>query len=278
MEIEKLTAKDIEGMDYNQLIGLTKETNRIPGGRKTVFEIANRICLDRKSKVLEIGTSTGFTAIELSKLVRCKITSIDINEMSLKEAEKRAISEGFDDIKFLKADINELPFENERFDLVIIGNVLSLMSNKEKSFNECRRVCKKSGFIVSVPMFYVETPSEKIIRSISRAIQVNISPLYKKDWDVFFNIPELEVYFSEDYKFDYIGDDAIEKFVEEILKREHLKKLDKEALEVLNKKYKDYMFLFRDNLSKMGFSIVILSNKRLWEDPELYTSKKIVKI
>lgn len=275
MEIEKITPKDIEEMDYNQLIGLTKETNRLPGGRKTVFEIINRTCIDRNSKVLEIGTSTGFTAIELSKLVKCDITSIDINEMSLKEAEERANQEGLDNIRFMKADVNELPFDDSKFDLVIIGNVLSLMSNKEKAFDECRRVCKKTGFIAAVPMFYIEKPSEKLVKNVSNAIQVNITPLYKKDWDKFFDIPNLEVYFIEDYKFDYMGDDIIEKFVEDILKRDHLKKLNKDALEVLNKKYKDYMFLFRDNLSKMGFSIVLLSNKMLWEDPELYTSVKI---
>jgi len=70
MEIEKITPKEIKEMDYNQIIGLIKETNRPPGGRKTVFEIVNRTCIDRESKVLEIGTSTGFTAIELSKLVK----------------------------------------------------------------------------------------------------------------------------------------------------------------------------------------------------------------
>jgi ubiquinone/menaquinone biosynthesis C-methylase UbiE len=275
MEMKEITAKDIEEMDYNQLIGLTRETNRPPGGRKTIFEIANRLCLDRKNKVLEIGTSTGFTAIELSKLVRCNITSIDINEMSLKEAKERAMAEGFENIDFKKADVNNLPFKDNEFDVIIIGNILSLMSNKEKVFNECRRVCKRSGFIVAVPMFYVKTPSEKMIKEVSKAIQVEISPLYKKDWDEFFNIPGLEIYFNEDYKFNYTDDKAVEKFVENILKREHLKILSNEATEVLNKKYKDYMFLFRDNLSKMGFSIFILSNKMIWEDPELYTSEKI---
>lgn len=275
MEIKELTSKDILEMDYNQLIGLTKETNRPPGGRKTVFEIANRTCIDRESKVLEIGTSTGFTAIELSKLIKCKITSIDINEMSLKEAEERAKKEGLDNIEFIKADVNQLPFEDSEFDLIIVGNVLSLMSNKEKAFNECRRVCKKTGFIVAVPMFYLETPSEELIKNVSNAIQVNITPLYKKDWDKFFNISDLEVYFTENYKFDYMEDEVIKKFVEEILDRKHLKQLSKDTFETLRKEYRDYMFLFRENLSKMGFSIILLSNKMTWEDSELYTSQKL---
>ncbi|MEK7548982.1 MAG: class I SAM-dependent methyltransferase [Patescibacteria group bacterium] len=274
MKIEEITPQDIRGMDYNQLIGLTKETNRLPGGRKTVFEIINRTCIDRESGILEIGTSTGFTAIELSKLVKCKITSIDINEISLKEARDRAFQEGLNNINFMKADVNNLPFKDSEFDLVIVGNVLSLMSNKEKAFNECRRVCKKTGFIAAVPMFYIEKPSDNLIKNVSEAIQVNITPLYKKDWDDFFKIPNLEVYWTEDYKFNCVSDDIIKKFVEDILNREHLRKLEKPSFETLKKKYTDYMFLFRDNLSKMGFSIVLLSNKMIWEDPELYTSVK----
>jgi ubiquinone/menaquinone biosynthesis C-methylase UbiE len=275
MEIEKITVDDIKNMDYNQLIGLIKETNRPPGGRGTVFEIANRIFLNKESKVLEIGTSTGFTAIELSKLVKCKITSIDINEMSLEEAEKRALQEGFDNITFIKADVNNLPFKNSEFDLVFVGNVLSLMVNKEKAFNECRRVCKKTGFIAVVPMFYIEKPLDKLIKNVSDAIQVNITPLYKKDWEEFFRIPDLEVYWTKDYKFNYITDRIIQTFVEDVLSREHLKKLEKTVFETLKRKYTDYMFLFRDNLSKMGFRIILLSNKMMWEDPELYTSVEL---
>jgi len=275
MEIEKITSNEIKEMDYNQLIGLTKETNRPPGGRKTVFEIVNRTCIDRESNVLEIGTSTGFTAIELSKLVKCKVTSIDINDMSLKEAKERANQEGLDNIKFMKADINKLPFNDAQFDLIIVGNVLSLMSNKEKAFNECRRVCKKTGFIVAVPMFYLKSPSEELVKKVSDAIQVKITPLYKKDWNEFFDRSNLEIYFTEDYKFDYIEDEVIEKFVKNILGKEHLTKLSKISFDMLKQKYTYYMFLFRDNLSKMGFSIILLSNKMVWEDPELYTSVKI---
>lgn len=275
MDIKNLTPQKINEMDYNELIGLVKETNRPPGGRKTVFEIANRTFLNKNSEVLEIGTSTGFTAIELSKLVKCKITSIDINEMSLEEARLRAKEADYENINFLKADVNELPFQDSKFDLIIVGNVFSLMANKERAFAECRRVCKKNGFIAAVPMFYTEEPSSKLVRDVSHAIKVNITPLYKKDWNKFFSIPDVEIYFDETYKFNYMADETIQEFVKNILDREHLKVLSKEAYAVLKKKYEEFMFLFRENLSKMGFSIILLSNKNIWEDPELYTSYKM---
>jgi len=195
--------------------------------------------------------------------------------MSLKEAAKRANVEKLDNIRFKKADVNSLPFEDETFDLVIVGNVLSLMSNREKAFEECRRVCKKSGFIVAVPMYYMEVPSKKLIEDVSKAIHVDITPLYKKDWIKFFDLPGLEKYVELSFKFDYIKDGVVSGFVEDILNRKHLNDLLPETLEKLMKNYKEYMFLFRENLSKMGYDIMILSNKMAWEDSELYTSKRI---
>lgn len=275
MEITKLTPEDIECMDYNQLIGLTKETNRPPGGRRTVFEIINRSCINKESKVLEIGTSTGFTAIELSRLINCEVTAIDINETSLQEAERRVLQEGLSNISFKKVDVNKLPFEDGYFDLIIIGNVLSLMSNKENAFNECRRVCKKTGFLAAVPMYYIEEPSEDLIKNVSNAIHVNIIPMYKIDWEKFFNIEGLEVYYTKSFKFDFVNDITIEDFVDKILNRSHLNNLNPQTHELLKEKYKRYMFLFRDNLSKMGFTIFLIVNESSWKDPELYTSKEI---
>lgn len=268
--------KDIEEMNYNELISLTKETNRPPGGKETVFEIINRTCIDSGSKVLEIGTSTGFTSIEIRRMVECSSIAIDINESSLKEARKRANNEGFDDIEFIKADVNKLPFKDSEFDLVILGNILSLMDDKDKAFGECKRVCKDDGFIAVVPMYYLEEPPNSLIEKISKAVGTDITPRYKKDWKEYLDMPSLEIYWEKDYKFNYIEDEDVENFVDLILDRDHLKnKLNEETFSILNDKYADYMFLFRDNLLKMGFSIFLLANDRIWEDPELFSSTAI---
>lgn len=275
MEIKKITPEEINLMGYNELIGIVKETNRPPGGKNSIFEIVNRLHLTEQSKVLEVGTSTGFTPIEISRLIKCKITSIDINKESLKEAEKRAIKEGYNNINFAKADINSLPFDAETFDIVIVGNVFSLMSDKEKALNECMRVCKKNGFIATIPMYYLKSPPENLVKEVSNAIKVNITPLYKTDWIKFFTIPELQIYWSKDFRFDYIEDEKIMEFCDNILKRDHLKKLEKETYKKLHGLYKKYIFLFRDNLSHMGHTILILSKRKIWEDPELFTGKEV---
>ncbi len=273
--IKDFTVEDIEKMDYNQIIGIVKETNRPPGGRNSVFEVINRLHLTEKSRILEIGTSTGFTPIEISRLVKCRITSIDINEESLKEAKRRASEEDYDNIEFIKADVSSLPFDSETFDVVIVGNVFSLVKNKKRALDECMRVSKKNGFIVAIPMYYIKEPPKEIIKKVSEAIKVNIAPKYKQDWIDFFLIPRLEIYWSKDFKFSYIEDRKISEFCANILKRRHLQNLKKETYEKLSETYKNFMFLFRNNLSYMGYTIFILSKRKLWEDPELYTSEPL---
>ena len=171
MNIEELTPEDVKSMNYNEIIGILKETNRPPGGKNTVFEIMQRTFLSKNSNVLEIGTSTGFTALEISRFIKCSIIATDINENSLEEARNRTVNEGYNNISFVKADVNSLPFKNEEFNLVIVGNVLSLMSDKEKALDECRRVCKRNGFIAVVPMYYIRQPSDELIKQVSEAIR-----------------------------------------------------------------------------------------------------------
>lgn len=111
--------EEILKMDYNQLIGIVRETNRPPGGFKSILHIAQNTFITRETKVLEIGTSTGITAIELAKLTHCKITAIDINPVSIEEAKKRAVEEGVSEyINFEIQDATQLEYADNTFDLV----------------------------------------------------------------------------------------------------------------------------------------------------------------
>lgn len=275
MKLENLTSNDIRQMSYNELIGLTKETNRPPGGISSIMEIAQNTFLDNHKKVLEVGTSTGFTAVELARLTQAKITAIDINPVSLSEAQERAIfNQVENNIHFEKQDVTLLPYENELFDLIFIGNVFSLVSDRKKALLECSRVLKKDGFLAAIPMYYVKKPSEKLLKDVSSAIQVEILPLEKSYWMSFFDEYPFRVCFEQNYHFNNIDSERVEKFVEMICSREHLKKLPGETLNALKDIYRQYMHLFRDNLSHMGFTVLIL-RKEFEYDEELFVATKI---
>ncbi len=268
--------QDIQKMSYFELIGAVRETNRPPGGVTSVANIAKGAYLNENSHVLEIGTSTGFTAIELAKLVKCHVTAVDVNEESLQEAQRRAEAEGVaEKIKFVVQDASKLDYKDEQFDMVFCGNVTSYLNNKSKCLQEFIRVLKPHGFIAAIPMYYLNEPSKAIVDQVSIAINHNITAQYKKDWVDFFNIAPLSLFLCENYKFDFITNSEVNIFVDKIMQREHLQRLGIKRHTALANRYQYFMQLFRDNLSLMGFSLMLLRKDIEECDPILFTAQQI---
>jgi ubiquinone/menaquinone biosynthesis C-methylase UbiE len=274
--MEQLSPQEVKAMDYNQLIGVVKETNRPPGGAESVFGVAQRAFLRPTSRVLEIGTSTGFTSIELARLVGCHIDAIDINPPSLEEASRRATQNGVADlIDFHCMDAVKTTFSDEQFDMVFCGNVTSLIPDREKALEEYCRVLRDGGFIAAIPMYYVDKPSDDLIRRVSDAIQVDITPHYRDYWVDFFDRAPLQLYWSRDFRFDLVDDKRVGEFVADILARPHLKELRADTREALEEQYRRFIFLFRENLSMMGYTLMLLRKERYPDDAELFTGSPV---
>lgn len=278
-KIETLTKEDIKKMSYNEIIGLVRETNRTPGGLNTIKTVSRMLNLNSNTKILDIGTSTGHTALEFGRLLNCEVIGIDINEESIKTATERCSRFKLDKVRFQLDDATNMSFDDETFDVVFAGNVTSLVSNREAALNEYWRVLKPNGYLVAVPMYYLKTPSDKLLNDVREAIQVNIQAQYKMDWEKFFLRESDEVFEEVDFKFLKCSDEEINEFCENILSREHLKKLNKDAMETLKECYYRYMHLFNENNSHMGFTVYIIRKKEsdVFNDPELYHSERIEK-
>ena len=135
--------EDIEKMNYSELVALVKERNRPSGGIRTILNIAVNSFLTKDKKMLEIGSNTGFTCVNMSLLTGCKSVGIDINEDSIEEAKEYAKLQNVEDkISFIKSNAESLPFEDESFDAVLCSNVTSFIKNKENAIKEYLRVLK----------------------------------------------------------------------------------------------------------------------------------------
>jgi len=276
-KIENLTPEDIKAMSYNEIIGLVRETNRTPGGLNTIKTVARMLNLNNNSKILDIGTSTGHTALEFGRLLNCEVTGIDINDESIKTATERCARFKLDKVKFQIDDATNMSFKDGIFDVVFAGNVTSLVNNREAALNEYWRVLKPNGYLVAVPMYYIKEPSKKLVDDVRKAIQVNIEVQHKQEWRDFFLRENDEMFEEVDFKFLKCSDEEINEFCKNILAREHLKKLSKESMETLEKCYYDFMHLFNENNSHMGFTVFIIRRKEedVFNDPELYHSERV---
>ena len=241
-----------------------------------MIQIAQRTLLRPDSEVLEIGTATGFTAIELCRATRARVTAIDLNAGSLLEASRRAEKLGLaSKISFERQDATNLPYEEGAFDVVLCGNVTSLVSNRERALQEYIRVLKPDGYLVAMPMYYLRHPPDDLVRNVGRAIGVDLRVQFQSEWASFFCKPPLCLVDSQDFAFDEIAESAVDAFVDDILKRPHLAPVSFDAMQALKCRYSNMMMLFRQNLSYMGFSILYLRQDVDIPDVELFTSHRL---
>ena len=97
----------------------------------------------RNKKVLEIGCGLGAHSEQLSKL-GAKLTSIDISDTSVAVTKRRFKLKKLDG-EILKADAENLPFDDQTFDYVWTWGVIHHSPNTAQCASEINRVLKNGG-------------------------------------------------------------------------------------------------------------------------------------
>ncbi len=103
-------------------------------------------------QVLDVGTGTGRLAIEFAKAISgVKVVGLDLSEVVLTLAREN-VQDGDVPLRvsFEMGDAEDMPFEDDTFDLVISSNTLHLVRNPANMFNEIHRVLNPQGrFLIS---------------------------------------------------------------------------------------------------------------------------------
>lgn len=102
----------------------------------------------KQLKVLDVGTGTGFIALLLAEYGH-SVTGVDVAEEMLAHARVKANRQKLN-ISFQCGDADELPFEDNIFDVVINRHVFWTMSAPEKAAAEWARVLKPGGKLVII--------------------------------------------------------------------------------------------------------------------------------
>lgn len=106
--------------------------------------------IDCKNKiVLDIGCGTGLLAQRAFEKGAAKVVCVDFSQHMLDQCRKKFKTLGYppEKILFKQADADNLPFENNTFDLVVSGMVFGLVVDQEKMLAEMYRVTRSGGRI-----------------------------------------------------------------------------------------------------------------------------------
>ena len=100
-------------------------------------------------KVLEVGCGPGhFAHMIKNNFPTCNIFAVDLDENHINFAQKTAKNLNLD-INFCTADVLELPFEDEEFDLIYSHTLVEHLPF-DRLICELKRVLKPGGKIVSI--------------------------------------------------------------------------------------------------------------------------------
>lgn len=103
-------------------------------------------------RVLDVGTGTGRLAIEFARgIPDVEVIGLDLSDVALELARDNVRrSQVSLRVSFERGDAEDIPFEEDAFDLVISSNTLHLIKNPVKMLDEIHRVLKPEGtFFIS---------------------------------------------------------------------------------------------------------------------------------
>ncbi|MEM5778163.1 MAG: class I SAM-dependent methyltransferase [Candidatus Aenigmatarchaeota archaeon] len=131
--------------------------------RERIYEIF------KGKTVLDCGCGTGFFTKVVESTCR-RIIGVDISKTNIQVARKLSPH-----IKFIRADILNLPFKREAFDIVMALDVIDHLHDRKKGLDEMIRVLKKDGFLI-----LAFTTNPIIFRFLTYMIELHSKIFYYK--------------------------------------------------------------------------------------------------
>ena len=132
--------------------------------------------------VLDLGSGAGNDCFVARAIVgeSGKVTGLDFTDAMLEKARRNNEKLGFNNVEFVKGDIEAMPLADNQFDVIVSNCVLNLVPDKAKAFAQMLRVLKAGGhFCVSDVVIKGELPeklqkdAEMYAGCVSGAIEIN---------------------------------------------------------------------------------------------------------
>lgn len=138
--------------EFELLVDLHKDANRQgPGGDAETEKAIGLAGIDRDAplKIGDIGCGTGASTLTLARLLNAKITAVDFLQDFINVLAVRAQNDGVEDkITPLCASMEQLPFEDEEFDVIWSEGAIYNIGF-EKGIADWKRYLKPGGLLIA---------------------------------------------------------------------------------------------------------------------------------
>ena len=126
-----------------------------------------------KDKVLDVATGTGDVAFAIKKKYKSDIIGLDLSINMLEIAKNKSKKMNINDITFIEGDAENLPFDNNTFDKLVISYGLRNLGDCKKGLEEFYRVLKPNSKVGILEFLH---PKSTIMAKLFKFYFNNILP------------------------------------------------------------------------------------------------------
>lgn len=119
-----------------------------PGGLKLTERLGTLLGLTPESRVLDVASGKGASALFLAEHFGCQVTGIDYGSRNIAEANELAATKGLSArVRFEQADAERMNFHDQSFDAVICECAFCTFPDKTAAAREFARVLCPGGMV-----------------------------------------------------------------------------------------------------------------------------------
>ncbi len=157
----------VKYLDMQAYVGITKHI----GGRKATDTLLALCHVQNAREVLTAGCGIGVSSAYIAKKYHCHVVGVDISEKMIEWSRLRAKREQVEsNTEFRTTDIQDLPFETDRFDAVIVESVVAFVPDRARAIRECVRVARPGGYVGMNESFLTQALSPEMTELFGRTL------------------------------------------------------------------------------------------------------------
>jgi 2-polyprenyl-3-methyl-5-hydroxy-6-metoxy-1,4-benzoquinol methylase len=190
-----MTVKEIKNLSYTDFVGFINQWNVLPGSYNTLSKWANFSGLNKKSRLLEVACTTGFSSRELALLSGCSGEGFDLSEKSIKMAvyNQKKYAAG---IKFSYQAIDGYKYKTKKlFSHIVVGASLGFFPDPKKMLDNCISMMKDEGYLLASPFYVTKKIPKSLIERAKKVFGITPTSVSYKEIMKLYN--NLEIVFEE---------------------------------------------------------------------------------
>jgi len=180
-EFKNLSVQSVQSMSYTDFIGLINQWNVLPGSYVSLNKWKTFGDVTKKSYILEVACTTGFSSRELALMTGCKGIAFDLSGPSIKQANynKEIFTRGIG-INYEAVDGYQFK-HNKKFSHIIIGASLRFFSNPSVMLNKLIGMLKDSGYILATEFYVDKEILPELIKEAQKVFDITPTTIGYKD-------------------------------------------------------------------------------------------------